>query len=55
MSIRVEAGLGDPPKEFTANDLESGNFIKNMDCILIKKSARIYRTCKRGHQHTVQK
>ena len=27
MSIRVEAGLGDPPKEFTTNDLESGNFI----------------------------
>ena len=27
MSIRVEAGLGDSPKEFTTNDLESGNFI----------------------------
>ena len=27
MSIRVEAGLGDSPKEFTTNDLESGNFV----------------------------
>ena len=26
--IRVEAGLGDPPKEFTTNDVESRNFIK---------------------------
>ena len=38
--IRVEAGLGDPPKEFTTNDAESGNFIINMDCIFIKKSQK---------------
>ena len=25
--IRIEAGLGDPPNEFTTNDVESGNFI----------------------------
>ena len=25
--VRIEAGLGDPPSEFTTNDAESGNFI----------------------------
>ena len=26
-SIRVEAGLGDPPTEYTTNDVEAGNFV----------------------------
>ena len=26
-TIQVETGLGNPPKEFTTNDIESGNFI----------------------------
>ena len=25
--VRIEAGLGDPPNEFTTNDVEAGNFI----------------------------
>ena len=25
--MRVEAGLGDPPKDFATNDVEPGNFI----------------------------
>ena len=27
--VRIEAGLGNPPSEFTTNDAESGNFIKH--------------------------
>ena len=27
MPVRIEAGLGEPPSEFTINDVESGNFI----------------------------
>ena len=26
-SIRVEAGLGDPPTEYTTTDVEAGNFM----------------------------
>ena len=36
--IRVEAGLGDPPKEFTTNDVESRNFIIKYRLHLDKKN-----------------
>ena len=38
MSIRVEAALGVPPKTFTTNDLECGNFIKKYGLHFDKKN-----------------
>ena len=41
--IRVEAGLGDPPKDFTANDVESGNFIIKYGLHLDKKNPQEFK------------
>ena len=51
--VRTEAALGNPPTEFSTNDVEAANFMVKYGLHFDPQVSCIYRVSERCHQNTI--